>query len=324
MIRKGSEKMSQHHEHHHTHTANKKTLLISFIIITAYMIIEAIGGYVTNSLALLSDAGHMFSDSLSLGIALVAFMLSERAASYHKTYGNKRFEILATIVNGIALIGIALFIFYEAVERFFQPPEVESLGMLVISIIGLLVNVLVAWIMMRGGDTKDNLNMRGAFLHVISDMLGSVGAIVAALLMLAFGWVWADTVASVLVAALVLRSGWIVTKEALYILMEATPKNVDIHAVIQAIEDEEVVESIHDLHVWTITSGLNALSCHIVVHENMTIEESSALLHRIEHKLEHLHISHVTVQVESDQHPHKDSVLCTLEHTVTHMHMHQH
>ena len=192
--------MGEHHNHshhNHSHGANKKVLLISFIIITTYMIVEAIGGFVTNSLALISDAGHMLSDSVALGIALAAFILGEKAANQSKTYGYKRFEILAAVLNGITLMLIAVFIFYEAINRFANPPEVATTGMLIISSIGLLVNILVAWIMMRGGDTEENLNMRGAYLHVLSDMLGSVGAIIAALLMMFFGFGWADPLASV-------------------------------------------------------------------------------------------------------------------------------
>ncbi|ESV48816.1 cation diffusion facilitator family transporter, partial [Staphylococcus epidermidis] len=195
------------HEHNHTHGANKKTLMISFIIITGYMIIEAIGGILTNSLALLADAGHMLSDSISLGVGLLAFILGEKAADYSKTYGYKRFEILAAVFNGVTLVLIAIYIFYEAYQRFTDPPEVASTGMLIIATIGLLVNILVAWILMRGGDTKENLNIRAAFLHVIGDLLGSVGAIIAALMILFFNWGWADPLASVIVAVLVLISG---------------------------------------------------------------------------------------------------------------------
>ena len=210
-------------EHDHTHGANKKTLLISFIIITGYMIIEAIGGFLTNSLALLADAGHMLSDSISLGIGLLAFILGEKAADYSKTYGYKRFEILAAVFNGVTLVLIAIYIFYEAYQRFTDPPEVASTGMLIIATIGLLVNILVAWLLMRGGDTKENLNIRAAFLHVIGDLLGSVGAIIAALMILFFNWGWADPLASVIVAVLVLISGWRVTKDAVHVLMEGTP-----------------------------------------------------------------------------------------------------
>ncbi|WP_088778524.1 cation diffusion facilitator family transporter, partial [Staphylococcus argenteus] len=253
------------HEHNHTHGANKKTLMISFIIITGYMIIEAIGGILTNSLALLADAGHMLSDSISLGVGLLAFILGEKAADYSKTYGYKRFEILAAVFNGVTLVLIAIYIFYEAYQRFTDPPEVASTGMLIIATIGLLVNILVAWILMRGGDTKENLNIRAAFLHVIGDLLGSVGAIIAALMILFFNWGWADPLASVIVAVLVLISGWRVTKDAVHVLMEGTPKNVEIDAVIKTIESIPGVNNMHDLHVWSITSGQNALSCHVVV-----------------------------------------------------------
>ncbi|EST94733.1 cation transporter, partial [Staphylococcus epidermidis Scl31] len=174
--------MGHDHSHNHTNGANKKTLVISFIIITGYMIIEAFGGFITNSLALLSDAGHMLSDSISLGIALIAFTLGAKRANTSKTFGYKRFEILAAVLNGITLILISLYIFYEALQRFKNPPEVASTGMLIIALVGLLVNIVVAWIMLRGSDVEENLNMRGAYLHVISDMLGSIGAVIAALL----------------------------------------------------------------------------------------------------------------------------------------------
>lgn len=305
--------MGHDQDHDHTHGANKKVLLISFFIIASYMIVEVIGGFVTNSLALLSDAGHMFSDAVSLGIALVAFTYGAKVASRSKTFGYKRFEILAAVLNGVTLILIALFIFYEAVQRFANPPEVATTGMLIVSSIGLAVNILVAWIMMRGGDVEDNLNMRGAFLHVISDMLGSVGAIIAALLIMFFGWGWADPLASVIVAVLVLHSGYYVTKSGLHVLMEGTPQNVDMNDIIQTIKQTPDVESIHDLHIWSITSGLNALSCHIVVDDQMTIAESEQLLRKIEHDLEHENIQHVTIQIETSAHQHDDSILCTVK-----------
>lgn len=299
--------------HDHTHGANKKVLLISFIIITSYMIAEAIGGYLTNSLALLADAGHMLSDAISLGIALLAFTLGAKVANHSKTYGYKRFEILAAVLNGLILIIVALFIFYEAIGRFQNPPEVASTGMLIIATIGLLVNILVAWIMMRDGDVEENLNMRGAYLHVISDMLGSIGAIVAALLIMFFGWGWADPLASVVVAALVLRSGYLVTKAGLHVLMEGTPENVDMDDVVEIIQNKKGIEGVHDLHVWSITSGLNALSCHAVVNERMSIAESEQLLRQIEHDLEHQNIHHMTVQLETSDHLHDNSILCKVQ-----------
>ncbi|MBW7859087.1 MAG: cation transporter [Leptonema sp. (in: Bacteria)] len=309
--------MSHDHSHSHSHTANKKVLVISLIIITVYMVIEVIGGYLTNSLALLADAGHMFSDAVSLLIALVAFSFSGRVADYRKTYGYKRFEILAAVTNGATLILIAVYIIFEAIERFQNPPQIASTGMLIIAVIGLLINLLVAMIMFRGGNVEENLNMRGAYLHVISDMLGSVGAILAALAIMFLGWRWADPLASAIVAVLVLRSGYIVTKSSIHVLMEGTPDNVEVEKVAQKILSTEGVVSIHDLHIWTVTSQLNALTCHAVVNREVTIEQSEALLRKIEHDLQHLNIHHVTIQLETSTHSHPNSVLCNVNAVVS-------
>ena len=279
--------MSHHHhhghDHSHVHTSNKKVLFVSFLIIASFMVVEVIGGLLTNSLALLSDAGHMLSDALSLAIALIAFKLAEKAASPEKTFGYKRFEILAALFNGATLVLIALYIFYEAILRFQNPPEVASMGMLAISGIGLLVNIIVAVYMFKSGDTEENLNMRGAFSHVISDMLGSIGAIIAALLIIFFGWQWADPVASVIVALLVLRSGIGITRSAVHVLMEGSPASVDLQAVRTEIEGLPDVINLHEIHVWSITSDYVAMNAHVVVADSMTVAESSALLDKIRH-----------------------------------------
>ena len=309
--------MTHDHQHSHSHSANKKTLTISLVTITIYMAVEFIGGLLTNSLALLADAGHMLSDAISLFIALMAFTFSNKVADYGKTYGYKRFEILAAVINGATLILVSAYIIYEAVERFQNPHQIASRGMLIIAFVGLLVNILVAWIMMRGADVKENLNMRGAYLHVISDMLGSVGAIIAAILIMFFGWGWADPLASVLVAVLVLRSGYLVTKSSVHVLMEGTPDNVDAEKVSQKILNTNGINAIHDFHIWTITSGLNALTCHAVVDEKMTIEESEKMLRKIEHDLVHLNIHHVTIQLETPAHKHDNSVLCSVKAEIT-------
>lgn len=309
-----------HAGHDHTHGANKKTLIIAFILISSYMIVEVIGGIWTNSLALLSDAGHMLSDSISLGVGIIAFTMAEKVANNNKTFGYKRFEILAAVFNGVTLIAIAIYIFIEAIRRFREPVEIATQGMMIIAIIGLLVNILVAWIIMRGGDTKDNLNMRAAFAHVISDMLGSVGAIVAAILIMVFGWSWADPLASIIVAILVLRSGLAVTKDSVHVLMEGTPTNVDFDKVAETILEVEAVKTIHDLHIWTITSGTNALSCHIVVEDNLTIGEMQPILNDIEHRLLHQNIKHITIQCESSDTPHHDGLLCDLNEEDHHHH----
>ncbi|SNZ03795.1 cobalt-zinc-cadmium efflux system protein [Terribacillus aidingensis] len=310
------------HGHHHGNNANKKALLISFILTAGFMLLEAIGGFLTNSLALLSDAGHMLSDAVSLGVGLFAFILGERVANYSKTYGYKRFEILAALFNGVTLILVSLYIFYEAIQRFQEPADIASGGMLTIAVIGFLVNIVVAWILMRG-DTSENLNIRAAFLHVLGDLLGSVGAIAAGLLILLFGWSWADPVASVIVAALVITSGWRVTKDAIHVLMEGTPRNVEMSKIIDCMEKAPGIISIHDLHVWSITSGQNALSCHAVVQGNLLVEESQHMLRNIEHDLEHLGIGHVTIQMETASHTHEESLMCQHD-AESHSHTHAH
>ncbi|MFP3916859.1 cation diffusion facilitator family transporter [Lysinibacillus telephonicus] len=313
-----------HAHHDHLHGANKKTLTIAFFIIAVFMLLEVVGGLLTNSLALLSDAGHMLSDAISLGVGVLAFKFGERVANFSKTYGYKRFEILAAVFNGVTLILVSVFIFIEAIKRFTSPPEIASTGMLVIAIAGLLVNILVAWILLRGGDTKENLNLRAAFLHVVGDMLGSVGAIVAALLIMFLGWGWADPLASIVVAIIVLMSGYRVTKDSIHVLMEGVPSNIQMDEIIRVFKNKAGVIDIHDLHVWSITSGQNALSCHAVVEDDLSLHESQALLKSIEHDLAHLGIGHITVQVECSHHSHENSILCKHDSSLNHHHVHSH
>ena len=316
--------MSHHHhhghDHSHVHTSNKKVLFVSLLIIASFMVVEVIGGLLTNSLALLSDAGHMLSDALSLAIALIAFKLAEKATSKAKTFGYKRFEILAALFNGATLVLIALYIFYEAIQRFQSPPEVASMGMLVISFIGLAVNIIVAVYMFKSGDTEENLNMRGAFSHVISDMLGSIGAIIAALLIIFFGWQWADPVASVIVALLVLRSGIGITRSAVHVLMEGTPASIDLQAIRTEIESLPEVINLHEIHVWSITSDYVAMNAHVVVADSMTVAESSALLDKIKHKLLHQGIQHATIQIETNVACESHDLLCEMKQENHHHH----
>ncbi|MFB1051138.1 cation diffusion facilitator family transporter [Paraliobacillus sp. JSM ZJ581] len=288
--------MGHDHGHHHTHQANKKALFLSFLLIAGFMVVEVIGGLLTNSLALLSDAGHMLSDAAALGLSLLAFTFGEKAASAAKTYGYRRFEILAAFINGLTLLVISLYIFWEAYHRFLEPPTVNGM-MMIIAIIGLLVNVLVAWILMRG-DTKDNLNLRSALLHVLGDLLGSVGAIVAGILILLFDWNIADPIASVIVSILILGSGWRITKDSIHVLMEGKPDNINIEKVEQQLVSLDGVLQVHDLHVWSITSDFPALSCHLIVKKNIDrdnlLQEASIVLHK------QFDLKHTTIQIEGE------------------------
>lgn len=290
-----SEHSHSNHSHSHAHTKNKKALAISFFLIFSFMFIEFIGGFLTNSLALLSDAGHMLSDAAALGISLGAIIFGERVATRDKTFGYKRFEILAALTNGVILLVLATFICIEAIQRFSHPAEVQGAGMMVISIIGLVINIIVAWILSRSG-SKDNLNVKSALMHVMGDLLGSVGAIIAAILILAFGWNIADPIASILVSLLILYSGWNIVRESTHILMEGKPSYVDTKELIALVEKIDGVENIHDLHIWMITSDFPTLTAHINVRSD--IDRDTLLENIIDTIIRETKISHITIQLE--------------------------
>ncbi len=291
-----------HHGHHHHHhfdevrEGNKKGLLIALVITTGIMLLEFFGGLITNSLALLSDSGHMLSDASSLALSLVAFWFATRPASPKKTYGFYRFEILAALFNAVTLFVIAGFIVYEAFQRFFEPPTVASGTMMIIAGIGLFANILSAWSLISKGDVKNNVNLRSAYLHVLGDALGSVGAIIAGLLMLMFEWYIADPIISVVVAILILKSAWGVLTHSIHILMEGTPITIDQKEVKDTLEEIEGVIDVHDLHIWTITSGIDSLTCHILIKDDHDSQE--ILQQSIDKIRDKFKIEHTTIQIE--------------------------
>ncbi|WP_339198878.1 cation diffusion facilitator family transporter [Aeribacillus sp. FSL k6-2211] len=293
---------SHHHSHDHhdfNRENNKKGLIIALLITVGILLLEFFGGLMTNSLALLSDSGHMLSDASSLALSLIAIWFAAKPASPNKTYGFYRFEILAALFNGVTLFVIAGFIIWEAVQRFFNPPTVASGSMMLIASIGLFANLLSAWVLMRKGDVKHNVNVRSAYLHVIGDALGSVGAIAAGFIMWLFGWYIADPIISILVALLILKGAWGVLKHSIHILMEGTPVTIDQNEVKKALKSIEGVKDVHDLHIWTITSGLDSLSCHILIEDHHDSQKVlQAAIHMIEEKFK---ILHTTIQIETSQ-----------------------
>ncbi|MBP1989698.1 cation diffusion facilitator family transporter [Paenibacillus eucommiae] len=293
------------HGHGHSHASNnKKGLTVALILTSSIMILEFFGGLITNSLALLSDSGHMLSDAASLALSLVALSFAAKAASPRKTYGFYRFEILAALFNGVTLFIIAAFIIKEAYQRFFEPPTVSSGSMILIASIGLLANLISAWVLLKKSDVKDNINVRSAYLHVIGDALGSVGAIIAGLLMLIFGWYIADPIISVIVALLILKGAWGVIRNAIHILMEGTPITIDSDLVREILESIEGVIDVHDLHIWTITSGLDSLSCHLLIEDSY--EGHDILQQAISRIEETFKIKHTTIQVEKSSLQHAE------------------
>jgi cobalt-zinc-cadmium efflux system protein len=276
---------------------NSRRLGIVLALTLVYIIIEIIGSLLANSLALLADAGHMLSDAGALGLSLLALWIAQIPATSSHTYGYYRTEILAALVNGAALIAVTIFIFMEAYQRIGKPPEIEGALMLGIAIGGLLINTLGLWILNPG--KSQNLNVRGARLHLAADALGSLGAIFAGVLIWVFGWNWADPIASVLISVLVVYSSWVLLKETVAVLMESAPGHIDVDEVRNVICRIADVRSAHDLHVWTITSGMVALSVHIVVAGDRPARLVLAELREILH--ERFGIDHTTIQIESDQ-----------------------
>ena len=275
--------------------ANRKRLMIVLGLVVSYMVAEVIGGILTNSLALLADAGHMLSDAGALALSLFAMSIAQRPSTTERTFGYYRTEILAALVNGATLVAIAVFIFVEAWERFREPREVQGALMMGIAVGGLLIN-LVGLRILRAG-SGESLNVRGAWLHVLSDALGSVGAILGGAAIWAFGWAWADPLVSVAIGLLVIVSSWSLLRETVSVLMESAPGNIDVDAVRAEMLAVPGVASVHDLHVWSITSGMVALAAHAQVDAQKGNEVLAMLRDRLH---ERFGIDHVTIQLETE------------------------
>jgi cobalt-zinc-cadmium efflux system protein len=271
-----------------------RPLALVLALTAAYTVAEAIGGWLTDSLALLADAGHMLSDSSSLAIALFAAWLATRPATPDRSFGYRRAEILAALVNGVALVAISIWIFIEAFGRLSDPPDVLGGWMLVVAAGGVAVNLVAAGLLARAD--RENLNVRAAFRHVLADLLGSFGVIAAAVVILTTGWLYADPLISIAVALLVLGSSWGVLSDSVAVLLEATPRGLDARAVERAIVASPGVVSVHDLHIWTITSGFPALSAHVLVSRG---DDCHGRRRELETMLERdFRITHTTLQVD--------------------------
>ena len=283
------------HQHEHAYRAeSRRALGLVLALTSAYTVCEIVGGWLTGSLALLADAGHMLGDSAALGLALVAAWLAGRPATPERSFGYRRAEILAALANGVALAVIAVWVFIEAVHRLDNPRQILGGWMLVVALVGLLVNVVAAGILTRAG--SDNLNVRAALRHVFADLAGSVGVAVAALVVLTTGWERADPLAGMAISVLILASSWSIVRDSVSILLEATPAGIDAGEVGRRMASVDGVVEVHDLHIWMITSGFPTLSAHVLVRRgddcHLRRRELEQLLAR-EFRLEH-----TTLQVE--------------------------
>jgi cobalt-zinc-cadmium efflux system protein len=274
--------------------AERRALTTGLAVSTALFVVEAVGGWWTNSLAVLSDAAHLFGDVAALALTLFALWMGARPASPSKTFGYYRAEILAALLNGVVLWVVVVFILLEAWRRLGQPPDVAAGGMFAIAAGGLAVNVFVAHRL--SGHAEHSLNLRGAYLHVLSDALGSVGALIAAGVILATGWTPADAIASVAIGILILKSSWALVREAVDVLMEAVPSHVDLETVQATLEQVPGTLEVHDLHVWSLTTGHYALSAHAVVDGSVAGDDILAIMSTV--CTREFHIDHVTIQLE--------------------------
>lgn len=275
---------------------NAKRLGLVFGLTAFYLVVEVVGGILTNSLALLADAGHMLTDVAGTGLALLAIKFARRPASPKRTYGYYRAEILAALANAVVLIVVSLYVLYEAYRRFREPPEVQSGAMLLVAGIGLCVNLIGVWLLRSG--SSESLNLKGAYFEVLSDALTSIGVIVAGIIMLTTGWYYADPLVSAAIGLFILPRTWRLLSDAVGILLEGTPSDVNLAAVREAITSVPGVKGVHDLHAWTLTSGVNALSAHVVMHAESSLGEVLSAVHR--KIMDGFPITHVTVQVEPD------------------------
>ncbi|WP_412850331.1 cation diffusion facilitator family transporter [Chryseobacterium sp. PMSZPI] len=275
---------------------HKKNLLIVLALSGTYLIAEVIGGIVTNSLALLADAAHMLTDVVGLLLAFIAIKIGERKANPGKTYGYYRTEILAAVINAVVLLGISIYVLVEAYRRFQDPPEVQSTSMLIVAGIGLVVNIVGLMILRK--DSEASLNMKGAYFEVLSDMLTSVGVMIAGVIMLTTGWYYADPLISAAIGLLIFPRTWKLLMEAVNVLLEGTPKDVDIQELRKSLEQTQGVKDVHDLHVWSLTSSVNAMSAHIV--KDKQASQNQLLKTLTDQTTQNFKISHTTFQIEEE------------------------
>lgn len=273
-----------------------KRLTIALVLTATYMVAEVVGGLITGSLALLADAAHMMTDVIGLGLALLAIRFAARAATPKLTYGYLRLEVLSALTNAVILLLLTIYIIYEAYQRFLAPPEVLSGPMLIVATIGLAVNLISMWLL--AGGSAESLNVKGAYFEVLGDMLGSVGVIAASLIIMFTGWQLADPLIGAGIGLFIVPRTWILLKQVTHILMEGTPADVDLSKMSERLSSVPGVTAVHDLHVWTITSGTNSMSGHLVVND-LTLWRS--VLREARSRIsKEFHIDHITIQIEDE------------------------
>jgi len=291
--------MNHPHEARHPPAMSSHPLKIALAIVLAVMVAEVIGGILSGSLALLSDAGHMLVDALALGLSLFALTIARRPATPTRTYGYHRVEIMAALANGTTLILVSLYIFYEAYQRFLEPPLIQAPLMLLVATIGLTANL--AGILLLRKSSRHNLNLRAAFWHIVGDTISSVGVIVGGVIITLTGWYIVDPIIAVFIGGIILWGAARLVSESVDILLEAVPKHIDVEQVIRTIKNISGVDEVHDMHIWTITSGIHALSAHLLIADQM-VSKSAEIVEAVNQNLAlNFNITHTTLQLECEK-----------------------
>ena len=299
--------MGDHSHHGSLHVGTK---LKFGIALTGFILaVELVGGLLSNSLALLSDAGHVFTDVIALSLSWYGVRQAERPSSSRMTFGYHRVGVMVAVVNAVSIFAIAVVIVYEAYRRLQDPPEINSLLMLLVAVVGLGVNAFVVFWLRR--EQRANINVRSAFWHALGDALASVGVIVGGAIILITGWHWVDPVISILISLIIVTAAWRILREGLRVLLEATPRHVDVADLVKALNGTPGVKDVHDVHVWSITPELHAMSCHVLI-DDVNVSQSAGIRERIEDVLKHqFDIKHTTLQMECEQCDDND-VFCKL------------
>ena len=304
--------MSEHHHHHHE--VSGKNLFLTIVLNIIITVSQIVGGIISGSLALLSDAMHNFSDVLALVIAYVANRLAARPNDESKTFGYKRAEIIAALFNASVLVGIAVFLIVEAAHKFYHPEAIDSIWVIGLGALSIVLNT--ASVLLVKDDSHDNMNIKAAYLHLLTDVMTSVAVVGGGILMYYAGIFWIDPLISALIALYLIWASFDIIKESVSVLMQFTPASIDIESVIEAIEEEDGVANVHHLHIWKLNDNQINLEAHLDLSEDMPVSKSNAIIEKLEHKLHDIFdIEHTTFQCEYDRHDDKSKIVSSEEHT---------
>lgn len=318
----GHDHNCQHQHHHDLHISNvSKALIVGIVLNIIFVVIEVVAGFLYNSLALLSDAGHNFSDVIALVMALAAFKLLAIAPSLEYTYGYRKTTVWAALINAVLLLIAVGMIFWESIDRWMHPVAIDGLTTALVAGVGIVINGLTAWLFVK--DKDKDLNIKGVYLHMLADTMVSVGVVVSGILILFTDWYWVDTVVSWVIVGAIILSTWSLFKDSIRLGLDGVPKGINLVSILNKIIKIEGVQSVHHTHVWGLSTSENAMTAHLVIAEQCTFEDAAIIKKKIKHILEHENIHHVTLELEKEK-EHCTAQDCTIVSDVEIQHHHHH